>query len=341
MNQDFYQSQEQEGASPFTPIKNAAYYRREARAALKPFWGIAILVTFLAALLGGLGEGFSFGFDLSAGFSQTTTITNAQLENVLTHIKNGNTQAIADAINARIPDTSAFVSLLLLGMASSLLFSLAFYLFVASPVKLGYQRFQLELIDGNAPAMNVQTLFRYFKEAYFKSMKLNALYGAIMLVTALPAIILSAFSIVGIYQTFLSFLATPEAYTFVGLFETLLGAVALAGLGAVISTVIRIPVSYMYTFAHIIMADYPTIGVVDALRNSRNLMRGHKWKLFCLEFSFIGWIFLATFTCGIGFLVLNPYITAARTAFYHDIANRDAAKEAEFPSLDPDDYINL
>lgn len=337
MNQDFYQSQKQEGESPFTPIKNAAYYRREARAALKPFWGIAILVTFLAALLGGLGEGFSFSTDLSSGIE----LTDEELQSALTHLQNGNLQAIADAINARIPDTSAFVSLLLVGMATSLLFSLAFYLFVASPVKLGYQRFQLELIDGNASSVNVPSLFRYFKEAYFKSMKLNVLYGAILLATSLPAIILSVIAVISIYGTLLSFLATPEAFTFVGFFGSLFGSVALAGLGAVISTVIRIPVSYMYTFAHIILAEYPTLGVVDALRNSRNLMRGRKWKLFCLEFSFIGWILLATLTCGIGFIVLNPYISAARTAFYHDVANRDAAKEAEFPSLDPDDYINM
>ena len=90
-----------------------------------------------------------------------------------------------------------------------------------------------------------------------------------------------------------------------------------------------------------IMAEYPTIGIFDALRNSANLMKGNKWKLFCLDFSFIGWILLASCTCGLGMIVLMPYMYAASAAFYNDIANRQAAKETEFPSINPDDYVGM
>ena len=44
-------------------------------------------------------------------------------------------------------------------------------------------------------------------------------------------------------------------------------------------------------------------------------------------------------TFGIGVIFLTPYINAAVAAFYDDIANRAAAREVEFPSLDPNDYI--
>ena len=37
-------------------------------------------------------------------------------------------------------------------------------------------------------------------------------------------------------------------------------------------------------------------------------------------------------------LFLSPYTEHARTAFYDDAANRSAAREAVFPSLNPDDY---
>ena len=47
-------------------------------------------------------------------------------------------------------------------------------------------------------------------------------------------------------------------------------------------------------------------------------------------------------TCGIGavagVIILNPYMYAASAAFYDDAANREAARQAEFPSLDPEDY---
>ena len=69
------------------------------------------------------------------------------------------------------------------------------------------------------------------------------------------------------------------------------------------------------------------------------MMIGHKWRLFCLEFSFIGWTLLAAiFTFGIGMLWVIPYREAAIAAFYDDLANRSAAKVTEFPSLNFDDY---
>ena len=43
-------------------------------------------------------------------------------------------------------------------------------------------------------------------------------------------------------------------------------------------------------------------------------------------------------TCGIGMIFLTPYMQASFAAFYDDITNRAAARETEFPSLNPDDY---
>ena len=69
------------------------------------------------------------------------------------------------------------------------------------------------------------------------------------------------------------------------------------------------------------------------------LMKGNKWRYFCLQFSFTGWLLLSCCTCGIGFLFVSPYMYAASTAFYNEVSGRDTAKEVEFPSLNPDDYF--
>ena len=338
MNQSFYQAPE--GESPFTPIKNATYYRSRARSILKNFWGIAILATLIAALLGGTGEGFSFSFNFSnTEENESPLLTEENLQKLVTYIENEDMEPIAAAINEHLASFSNYLPFIIGAAIFSCLTSIALYLFVSSPVKLGYQRFQLELMDGNTPMARIPTIFLYFKEAYAKSIALNALHGLILFATSIPAIVLSCIGIFGFYNTFTAFLTSPTAFTLFDIAESALGMSGWVLLGAAISTVIRIPTTYTYTYAHMIMAEYPTIGVIDALRNSRNLMRGHKWKLFCLEISFIGWILLAALSCGIGFIFLNPYIAAARTAFYHDISNRDAAKEAEFPSLNPDDYI--
>ena len=41
----------------------------------------------------------------------------------------------------------------------------------------------------------------------------------------------------------------------------------------------------------------------------------------------------------VGSYVLSAYEITSTAAFYDDITNRAAARETEFPSLDPDDYI--
>lgn len=78
--------------------------------------------------------------------------------------------------------------------------------------------------------------------------------------------------------------------------------------------------AYSYSMAAFIMAENPGITAREALRASKDLMYGHKWELFCLDFSFIGWSILCVFTLGIGSLFLAPYIAASHAAFYRSIA---------------------
>lgn len=71
-----------------------------------------------------------------------------------------------------------------------------------------------------------------------------------------------------------------------------------------------------------ILADQPTYGALATLRRSVQIMRGRKWKFFCLMFRFFGWSLLAILTCGIGYLWVIPYMCAGYTAFYEDAAPR-------------------
>jgi len=50
---------------------------------------------------------------------------------------------------------------------------------------------------------------------------------------------------------------------------------------------------YRYKLAFYILAENPDIGPFEAIRLSKELMRGNKWKLFCLNISFIGWYIVA------------------------------------------------
>lgn len=45
----------------------------------------------------------------------------------------------------------------------------------------------------------------------------------------------------------------------------------------------------------------------DYVTMSRQLMNGHKWELFVLRLSFLGWDILGVLTAGIGFIWITPY----------------------------------
>ena len=46
----------------------------------------------------------------------------------------------------------------------------------------------------------------------------------------------------------------------------------------------------------------------DAFKKAKEMMKGNKWRLFKLNFSFIGWFVLCVLTFGVGTFFLMPYI---------------------------------
>lgn len=85
--------------------------------------------------------------------------------------------------------------------------------------------------------------------------------------------------------------------------------------------------AYRYAMMPYLMAEYPELGALEAMRESKRLMYGNKWRLFCLHWSFFGWILLSVITAGIGFLWLNPYMAAADAAFYQEICREDRERQ--------------
>lgn len=93
---------------------------------------------------------------------------------------------------------------------------------------------------------------------------------------------------------------------------------------------------YSYSMADYLMADDDKLSGNDAITKSRELMNGHKFRLFCLHLSFIGWYILGILALGIGLFFVMPYVKAAETAFYQDLI-KDSIKTDAF-EIDQDDY---
>lgn len=88
-----------------------------------------------------------------------------------------------------------------------------------------------------------------------------------------------------------------------------------------------IVMSYAYSMSYFILSDCPEMTASDARIVSVQMMRGNKWRLFCLMFSFIGWDILSVLTLGILQFWVMPYKQTALAAFYESIKG-DFGKDA-------------
>ncbi len=119
--------------------------------------------------------------------------------------------------------------------------------------------------------------------------------------------------------------------------------------------------SYSYAMTPYILAEHPEMSVNEAITESRRMMDGNKWRLFCLILSFIGWALLCALPASIGFsilgglaarsgdlalllwalpctlptlvgcLFLTAYQEAASAAFYREVSGTEAAPEPALP----------
>jgi len=76
-----------------------------------------------------------------------------------------------------------------------------------------------------------------------------------------------------------------------------------------------------YSMIYFIIADDSNIEASEALKKSKQMMYGNKWKYFKLQLRFLGWAILSILALGIGFFWLVPYIQVSCAKFYEDIKN--------------------
>lgn len=90
---------------------------------------------------------------------------------------------------------------------------------------------------------------------------------------------------------------------------------------------------YSYAMVPYILCENPSIKPKEAITLSRNMMNGHKWEMFKLEFSFIGWEILSAFTFSLSdLLYTNPYKETTLVEYYSYL--RTLARENGIPNSD-------
>ena len=84
--------------------------------------------------------------------------------------------------------------------------------------------------------------------------------------------------------------------------------------------------SLAYSMTYFISKDHPEYSINECIEASKKMMYGHKWELFVLQLSFIGWFLLCILTLGIGLLWALSYY---QTTFAHYYEELKAETEAE------------
>ncbi len=260
-------------------------YKQTALDALRGNWKTAMLTGFVASLFG------------------ATTIYSGSSGNSSSSDDSEMGQQIVEYFSSPAGQEILGIVLAILGALVILVIVSAF---IGGAMRLGYARFNLNLID-RKPAV-FHDLFTYMNYKW-KGFCMNFLTGL-----------------------------------YIGLWSLLL----------VIPGIVK---SYSYAMTPFILSENPEMSANDAITASREMMDGHKWALFCLYFSFIGWNLLVSapaliavgytvyqfisgsVSAGLGGLAiaivlailggipLRPYMEAANAAFYRDIAPKQ--QEAE------------
>ena len=145
-------------------------------------------------------------------------------------------------------------------------------------------------------------------------------------------------------------------------FGSIMGGTLLCGLFILLWTLLLIIpgiiAAFNYAVTLFILADNPAMPVLEAIKYSKKMMYGNRWKLFCLNFRFIGWwlLLLLAILAGviignicisvlmsafiglaifcIGCLFVFPYVLAANAEFYNQIRNKYEAENGELPISD-------
>ena len=208
------------------------------------------------------------------------------------------TRAVTNTFTAFLPTDGWFWSIL------SLLLTAALSVFLGA-LQTGIAYYFLNI----ACNMNYSNhnIFYGFQNKPERSFKVSLVHVAIECIYVLPFQVLALLFI----HTF------DYKYIIIGYAIMLLGTIVFAPL--------RLALSQTYY----LLLDFPDATVKETLQTSMRIMKGHKWRLFKLELSFLPLQFVCLLSLGIGFLWLNPYMRMTQTLFFLDLMNPQSDAQSQ------------
>lgn len=94
--------------------------------------------------------------------------------------------------------------------------------------------------------------------------------------------------------------------------------------------------AYAYGMVPFLLGDNPGIGTKRAVELSKQMTNGHKWNMFVLDLSFLGWYILGFLALGIGVLFVMPYDHSTKAELYKVLR-----QQALYDGLSSNKELNL
>ena len=262
-------------SQPLVSIRTSESYRREARAALRGKWKAAVLLGVLLALIGGAIIGPSVNVANSEQLINNNhyTMLTVTLGPLTSQTYWNGTKLVLDAAKrldmpGLVPLNEDFLSAV---GAAALIFALL------SPVyTLGMTRLTMRLHAGESLSLSI---LKISPKEYLRM-------AGTLLLTLLTILWLPMLFLIG--GSALAVLA-PDAFA---------PAIALL----ITAVIIIIPRSYSYQMAPMLSVLKPELSIRESVSECGRLMKGHRYRLFSLGISFIGWVILLALSTSVLFL---------------------------------------
>ncbi len=262
-----------------------------ARGALSGYWALSLAVTLVASMLGGGGATGGSSASIS------NTVSNAD-------------ESMYSEMTAAMAEEPVLIVIAIIVIGAVLLFGLVMFV-ISGATTLGLRQYFINIITkAERPDFKILfSRFRYLGKAFLLNLLIAVFVSLWSFLIFLPAGILSFFII---WSNAVMFYSASGATIAIMVIIGLLIMLVVAFVTTLITS--------RYAMAFYVMTENPQqITAMEAIRISKEMMRGNIWRLFFLRLSFFGWHCLAIMSCGIGYLWLSPYILATEAAFYLEL----------------------
>ncbi len=307
------------------------FLKQKARQALKGWWLTALLIGLVISLPSLLVQGAA----VSTGYDLTTRAQEALLSSI-TEQGTLNYTVFAEKTDEILNSTGIWVMI-----------GLRVLVWLITPcLYMGMYHWMMMRLRGEEGTVSV--VFSRLK-LFLKGMGLRLYITLMVFLFMLPGVALSVLSLLPLW--------TADSSSRIAVLSSANTSMGLMGASGIVMGVLGVMAALKYSMADILMAENTELGIREAARESRELMKGHRMQLFMVFLSFILWFLLENLAVGMisgtfgsisGLMVnmlcslaLSAYIYMTTCAFLRELKREREGETDLSPAQTTDGNVEL